>query len=319
MKYILLNILSWIPTTKQRSLRFYLSKFARSYFHFSAIEALFVELGVEKAVYLDVGARRGVDSKHLKYKKYLEFVLFEPDPNECDYLSNFYVDVRNVALSSKSGTVDLNITEDPGGSYTSNNLLAKEHYTDDFLREARITGNKTGIRGTTKVSTLRLDQCNLVGPLLFLKLDVQGEELSVLNGLGKLRPACLKIEISSEASKTKRSQLVEILEWARNNDYKLAGASFSDKSTFHYQGEFETSFQGDYYFIDGGFKNCAKTQGLVAAGLIVLDIPTLALAVLAGNPIANKVKYALEKKSRFQLSHSLSKYNNAHDKRRSTP
>ena len=128
MRKIILKFLSLIPILGQNRLSFYFEKFSRSYFHFKAVSVILDHLKKDKLCYLDVGARRGVDAKHWRYKRYLNFILFEPDPIECKFLQQFYPDIRNLAISDKEGELELNITEDPGGSYTSDNSLAQEHY-----------------------------------------------------------------------------------------------------------------------------------------------------------------------------------------------
>lgn len=315
MKKLILRLISFLPIKLRNVLSYHLIRSLKSYFHYSAVALLIEKLGVEKVGYLDIGARRGVDIKHWAYRSFLDFVLFEPDPVECKYLQNYYNDVRNLAISSKSGSVELKITEDPGGSYTSNNSLAEDYYSDEFNRNAGITGDRTEVAKSVLINSKRLDECNILEPIAILKIDVQGEELSVLEGLGELRPACLKVEISSMHSHEKRSQLVDILEWCRSNNYALVGTSFQDKALLNYKAEFETSLQGDYYFIDSNFEHSCETQILVAIALLIFGHVGLAMSVLTGNPISADVRRAIVDESVFEYSFMTHRYNNAHDQR----
>lgn len=293
-----------------------LLKHDRSYVHLSAVSALLDEMNVKKVDYLDVGARRGVDNKHWQYREHLNFVLFEPDIQECEFLKNYYKDVRNIAVNSKTETISLNITDDPGGSYTSSNIKADITYNDQLLRGSKVVGSRTSVKNKINVQSKRLDECNLKGDVVILKIDVQGEELSVLKGLGKIRPACLKIEGSSLFEYPEKSQVEEIFNWARKNNYLMVGTNFPDKSSEGISAEFNLSLHGDYYFIDQNFRKNVRTQLLVATGLIIFDSINLAMAVLGQHPISNKITYHLSKSSKASLAFAVFKYNNAHDKRR---
>ena len=315
MRSLFLKILSYLPNNIQSRLAFYIERFSHSYFHTDTVNLLFDKLGSNKLNYLDVGARRGVDTKHWGYRHFLNFVLFEPDPIECQYLKNFYSNVNNLALSDHPGELELNITQDPGGSYTSDNTLARDFYGNNLMKKIGVVGNKTDVLEKFICEKKRLDECNIEGHIVVLKVDVQGDELSVLKGLGEARPGCIKVEVSTNCTDQKPSQLEEILIWARESNYLLVGASFSNKREFQFKSTFENCFQGDYLLIDGNFKTCPDSQLLVSMGLILFDCVEMAIAIIDDPELAQEVKMSIKSSSQFSHKFAISKYNNAHDKR----
>ena len=316
MRKPLIWLISCISSKIRNRIINYSLKYSRSFFHFSAIRILLKELNINKVDYLDIGARRGVDYKHWEYRDFLNFILFEPDTEECVFLNKYYNDVRNIAVNEKTEIITLNITADPGGSYTSENLQAEISYKDEMLKAAKIVGLKTSVTNKIHVQSKRLDECELKNDILILKIDVQGEELSVLKSLGKLRPACLKIEVSSGFEYLQKSQLEEILNWASKNNYLLVGTNFPGNFGQNISPEFNVSLHGDYYFIDQNFKKDERTKLLVVTGLIIFDSLKLATTILGQHPLAEKISSLLKNSSDFRLSHALNQYNNAHDKRR---
>ena len=315
MRLLILKFLSCLPIKIQSRLVFYFERFSHSYFHTDTIRLLFDKMGPNKINYLDVGARRGVDAKHWEYRNFLNFILFEPDPIECQYLKNFYSNVNNVALSDHHGELEMNITQDPGGSYTSDNTLARDFYGNALMKKIGIVGNKTDVIKKFICEKKRLDECHIEGPIVVLKVDVQGDELSVLKGIGDARPACIKAEVSTNFTDQKSSQLEEILIWARKNNYILVGASFSNKREYGFKSSFEYCFQGDYLLIDGNFKTCTDTQLLVSMSLILYDCVEMAIAIIDDVDLAQKVKMSIKSSSQFSRKFASLKYNNAHDKR----
>ena len=115
----------------------------------------------------------------------------------------------------------------------------------------------------------RLDNCDFQDKIGFLKLDVQGEEIPVLNGLGSLRPVCIKVEISSKFNSGCLSQLEAFLKWTRRNNYMLIGTSFSESQNFSVLPEFNLAFQGDYFLLDGDLVSDKRIR-LIAAFMMLV-------------------------------------------------
>ena len=282
----------------------------------SEVRALLEESGTVP-IYVDVGARRGVDVRHWKYSGHLSFWLFEPDPAEAEYLSKYYESVFNCALADEPGEVELNLTVDPGASYTSNNNDAETFYADDAsLSLGVVKLDSVQVAETVSVPKKPLSSLVVDHPIAFLKVDVQGEELSVLKGLSpEQRPILIKLEVATLKDTSGRSQLSQILDWSERNQYSLIGVKFDDHGPLDFFSEFDPSIQGDILLIDELAKNCGQ-RGLICA------------AMLFAVGMAERARYVLSKiHPRHELLqwHNvpvLSKevlrfpYNNAHDRRR---
>ena len=316
MRNLIYLILSLVGSKNQRRISDFANKARSSYLPYQALDNLWGALGNQKILYVDVGARRGVSSRHWMLKKYFDFVLFEPDSNECDYLKNYYSCVRNEALGDKNCNVQLFLTQDPGGSYTSSNDLASSHYADSFLQNAGVVGSKTNISQRVSVNMRRLDNCDFQDNIGFLKLDVQGEEIPVLNGLGSLRPVCIKVEISSKFNSGCLSQLEAFLKWTRINNYILIGTSFSESQNFSVLPEFNLAFQGDYFLLDGDLVSDKRIRLIAAFMMLVFGSFDFALSLIDDVQLRNTTKRLLLKRPSFSRKLAMNIFNNAHDLRR---
>ncbi|MBF0249125.1 MAG: FkbM family methyltransferase [Alphaproteobacteria bacterium] len=144
-------------------------------------------------VAVDAGANKGV------YTYWLERLsrhvhAFEPNPKMFDVLrrgAGPNATVHYAALSDTTGQLALRIPETGKGRYSN--------------QGASLNHDKVGERyGEVMVDTFRLDDQNL-GPVGFLKIDVEGHEMEVLDGarqtIERDRPALL---IEMEQKHTKR-------------------------------------------------------------------------------------------------------------------
>lgn len=125
-------------------------------------------------VAVDVGANRGVYAYVLSQLAE-RVIAFEPIPQLCEALVESQlqnVEVRQVALSSQSGEATLHIPSIDGrelDTRASLNSPASEQRTR-----------------TIKVPTARLDAVADLGPVGFVKIDVEGHEMEVLRGASGL-------------------------------------------------------------------------------------------------------------------------------------
>jgi FkbM family methyltransferase len=128
---------------------------------------------------VDAGARYGIHPSFKAIVNFSKFYLFEPEPFEFKRLTEKYeeysnIEVSNIALSNQKETLDLRVSEHsalstlkPIGSY-----IAEENYK---VREfSEVT--------SVKVETELLDNIFSNKKIDFLKLDVEGFELNVLEG-----------------------------------------------------------------------------------------------------------------------------------------
>ncbi len=128
-----------------------------------------------EALALDVGAHEGVYSYFL-LRRAAGVIAFEPNPQLAAHLRRTFgarLEVRETALSDADGTAHLHIPQRGAEAVTSNATI--EPSVAEFQSE------------TYTVSTTRLDRLmdglKRVG---FIKIDVEGHELSLLRGAEEL-------------------------------------------------------------------------------------------------------------------------------------
>jgi FkbM family methyltransferase len=175
-------------------------------------------------VVLDVGANAGMYGRQLRRIGFdSRVVSFEP-------LSDAYAELeelaredplwecRRVALGSSDGSAEINVA----GNSTSSSLLGMEERHLESAPESKYVG-------TEEVPLARLDSIwgELVGEedRVFLKLDVQGFELEVLNGAAEcLRSVdCVQAELSFVSLYEGAPDYRELIDFLRASGFRLAG------------------------------------------------------------------------------------------------
>lgn len=154
-------------------------------------------------VVADVGARWGADPKWRALDDAVSLLYFEPDPKECLRLNQgANVTAIPVALSKSAGVSQLHIAKEPGRSslyHPNTDFLSRYPDCDGFEVDYQI-----------EVPTDTLDHCLAargISHLDFIKLDVQGSELDILQGGSHiLRQTVFGMEIEVEFSELYRGQ-----------------------------------------------------------------------------------------------------------------
>lgn len=316
--FLVLYFLRLIGPTLRHYASEYIKKIDRSYQLKGEAAGLFSCVSSGKPNYLDVGARRGVDIRHWEYNELFDFHLFEPDPVEASFLSNYYNNVHTCALSDKTGSADLLVTNDPGGSYMSGNNYASHLYSHELATAMDLTNpESTAVSRVVNVPVKRLADFGFDGPISYLKIDVQGEEVSVLKGLGnKHRPAVIRVEVSSVVQDSKLSTLTQVLIWAEENGYSLLGVAYEDNKEIDRASVFDIAIQGDILLVDEDYKTNEQQAFLIAGMLLVLGMASAANAILQFVNITDSKKLGMSWiKPKFSKKILQFKYNNAHDKR----
>lgn len=148
----------------------------------------------EKIVLVDVGARGGIEKGFEQYLNLLDVTFCEADPEEASRLRSLgYGRVFDCIVGcNESDNKMLNIGMHPG---TGSCLEINSNYLDFYCSGSaqRFTTEKKIFRQTRSLSSL-LE--NSVEDIDFLKIDTQGSELEVLQGLGSFRPIIIKCEVS---------------------------------------------------------------------------------------------------------------------------
>ena len=141
------------------------------------------ELLPDPIVFCDVGARWGLEEPWKSVEELVQVISFEPDPEEFENLLQKKRDndtVFNSALFDREGEIKLYLTKAPGCSSV---FRPNTRFLEQFPEAERYE-----VVDEQKVSAATLDSVvskNAIRDIDFLKIDVQGAELAVLNGATK--------------------------------------------------------------------------------------------------------------------------------------
>lgn len=132
-------------------------------------------------VLLDIGCHRGLFAKAANaFFKFDQTICFEPNSTQNEWIArncqNFPHSVQNVALADREGDIKFYLHEDDtmDSLMASNIEVLNEEFPYDNLAKMKET--------TVPVTTLdkAMSQLNLKDPIFVLKIDTQGNELTVL-------------------------------------------------------------------------------------------------------------------------------------------
>ncbi|MEM6639458.1 MAG: FkbM family methyltransferase [Pseudomonadota bacterium] len=145
-------------------------------------------LGDRRFVGIDIGARFDIPPPWLPLDGIAHIVSFEPDAEACTRLKHTYdqrgnghmYTVRPVAVTRDGGDRTLYVTNAPSGSsmFNPDTPLLQQYVNDSYLYPIKT------ITVPTEPIRRELDQLGETDPDL-MKLDIQGCELEVLEGLGE--------------------------------------------------------------------------------------------------------------------------------------
>jgi len=131
-------------------------------------------------IYCDVGARWGINEPWKQFENNLDLISFEPDEEEFAKLEkskNINDRVYNHALYKEPGKINLNLTKARG---CSSLYIPNQSFLENYPEPERFQ-----IEKKIEVDATTLDVLNSNGKLTeldFIKIDVQGAELDILNG-----------------------------------------------------------------------------------------------------------------------------------------
>ena len=176
---------------------------------------------------LDIGIYRGIYSYEIsKYAKTVH--AFEFNPIIFSFLNrNIYKIIKNIklynfGLSNKDEKTILRIP--------IRNKLAKEENYEEFYEMGRATihnKNEFNEFRTFEVNVKKLDNLQFENPISFIKIDVEGHEIEVIEGaiktINKNKPILL-VEIEKRHSKKKVSDSIKFI-----NDLGYKSYYFNEK------------------------------------------------------------------------------------------
>ena len=143
--------------------------------------------------FVDVGAAEDIHPRWKRVLKYINYFGFEPDKRSSELLqkndSCKSYNIFPIALWEKTQKLDINLTKEPrvSSSYQPNY---------DFLNKFK-DSERFKIIKTLEVESVDLDSLEILD-IDFIKIDVQGGELDILNGSRNSLERCLGLELEVE-------------------------------------------------------------------------------------------------------------------------
>ena len=177
----------------------------------------------EKPIVIDVGVERGsfVD---LALSAGAGMVIgYEPLPRHIEYLAQRYsteprVHIHPLAISSSGGTAQLHVAIDTEGRELDyHHSLSELGDSPTIIRSRRTLEVRTAALGELARDGLVPHHVD------FLKIDTDGHDLAVLEGLGELRPRAIMAEYWDtlpESSGRNPFTLADLAAWARSSGYR---------------------------------------------------------------------------------------------------
>lgn len=173
-------------------------------------------------VVVDVGVERGSFTQLACEAGASKVVGFEPLPRHLDHLSHKYagvyqVDIHPFAVSSQSGRARLHIATDLEG-----NELDFHHTLSDLGDSATVVRSGRALEVKTVSLADLAAQGLFPNGIDFLKIDTDGHDLSVLEGLGDLRPQIILAEYWDSLPETSGKNIYslnDLFHWARSHGY----------------------------------------------------------------------------------------------------
>lgn len=158
------------------------------------------KLGARNLGYLDVGARDGPPRLITHYAPFVEMMLVEPERQEAERLRHFGYTVTQKALGAAPGTTKLHITAQVGAS----SLRTPGDAVFDFASRASDHVGAPGIRDRLSVVETQDVELTTVAAISaergsafdYIKIDTQGSEYEVIQGIGDAWPMFIGVEVS---------------------------------------------------------------------------------------------------------------------------
>jgi FkbM family methyltransferase len=160
---------------------------------------MYARLRESPMTYIDIGAREGPDPMLEPFSDILRFVMFEPDPEEAARLRQRFASERVEVIASAAGQIDghhvIHLTRKRGNSSV---LLPDGHSIGLTAIDGEGLDRYT-VEARAEVAVRRLDDCLAERGLSadMLKIDTQGSEWPIIQGLGEHRPHVIVAECAT--------------------------------------------------------------------------------------------------------------------------
>ncbi len=168
-------------------------------------------LGFKPATIFDIGVAYGTPDLYRQFKS-AKFFLVDPVPQSLPYMQKWAktlnASIHNVGLGEVDAFLRMDVPTDIGGS-----SLFQDIGTSDSSEKINIP--------IKRFDSIFGDH-DLIFPCL-VKIDVQGAELSVLKGMGKLLEAVdlLIVEVRCIVTQMGASHMFEVVDYLRTNHFTI--------------------------------------------------------------------------------------------------
>lgn len=246
----------------------------------------------------EIGSKGGAFSDLKKYEKYVDYIGFEANEDECNLLNKsacknkrFYKETYYPkAVGGHIERPTFHITNQPGCS----SFLEPNHEMLEFFGRNKWfnTKNTKEIKTSTLLELKK--ELNLKNPD-FLKIDVEGMDLEVLKGLGKDIDGILglRMEINYLDHRKEQSSIGDIFSFLQKKGFYVFG--FLENNSWR-----TDSLMGDQYF---KFFDINFSKGQLAHGDILAFKNPIDLTFSSKFSLSSKIKYAALLDSYGFISH----------------
>jgi FkbM family methyltransferase len=223
--------------------------------NFSSISAEKISkiMNGERILILDIGARGGIGSEFIKYKKNISSVMLEANKNELwnlELKKGVRSQVINKLLCQSNGSANLYITRNKSRS----SMLIPNIPNLKFVG---VPMSKFDIIDTVSVDTTTIDEIEsgLRQKIDYCKIDTQGSEMSILKGMTKARPLFIKCEVSYFHEYEENSTVWDIGKFLYKIGYTAIGMRYGSSLVYYSNSDFDEKNnnrilrQGDIFFI----------------------------------------------------------------------
>lgn len=186
------------------------------------LSTLFLTKLFKAPTVVDVGVERGSFIQLAKDAGAARIIGFEPLPRHWARLGEMFSDdarvtIHPLAISNHSGRAFLHIATDVSGKE-----LDYHHSLDDLGDSATVIRSQKTLEVDTATLASLVFCGKIPGQIDFLKIDTDGHDLAVLEGLGDLRPGVIMAEywdFLPESSGISPYKLADLSKWANAHGY----------------------------------------------------------------------------------------------------
>ena len=199
---------------------------------------------LDKFTFIDIGSRAGIPTRWKPLEEKLKIIGFEPDLVECNKLNEEYLNYKSDAIFYPTALLESNKR---AHIFNCNDPAVDSFYEPNSKLWARFAGGEIyKVKKKTEIVVTTLDEVfkkNNHSQADFIKIDVQGSELAVIQGAKKSLSSCFGVEVEVEFTSLYNHQPLfsDIDSELRDNGFTFF--EFRD-GQLHHEKRYLTNFPG---------------------------------------------------------------------------